>query len=178
MDLETKKFLEGTHTKYGAEMYGDFVTSVERAMGEIDKNWRNYNCLIIAGSHNPKNTDFLIGKIKEARETGRPYYGECFGFQLSFIEYARNVIGIRDATSEEFGEKGTFVVRKRREGLNVGLHNGESYWNNYQVDSYLAEQWEIPQNFFIAQYHASYNSSIFKPHKLIKSFLHLCKKWS
>src|SRR3990167_3155652 len=161
-----------------AEIYGDYQTSIIRAFEEIDKNWRNYNCLIIAGSHNPTNTDFLIGKIKEARETGRPYYGECLGFQLSMIEQARNVLGIKDATSEEFGEKGTFVVRKRPQGLNVGLHNGESYWNNYQVDSYLAEQWEIPQNFFIAQFHASYNSSLFKKHKLIVNFLKYARNYT
>ena len=160
------------------EIYGDYQTSVVRAFDEIDSNWRNYDCLIICGSHNPKDIDFLIGKIKEARETGRPYYGECLGFQLSMIEYARNIVGIKDATSEEFGDKGTFVVMKRKQGLNVGLHHGESYWNNYEVDSFLAEKWEISPNFFIAQYHASYNSSLFKPHKLIKSFLKYAKEYT
>lgn len=153
------------------EFFGEYRSSVKKAFEEIDKNYNQYDALVICGSHHPKDIELLIGKIKEARETGRPFYGECFGYQLAAIEYARNVIGIKDATSEEFGE-GTFVVAKRKDGLNVGLKNGQSYWNNYEV---ILPYMEIPQNFFVAQYHASYQSSIDKPHKLIKSFLSYAK---
>ena len=147
---------------------------MEKALSEIDENWRNYKGLIICGSHNPHDIELIIGKIKEARETGLPLYAECWGHQLCVIEYARNVLGIKDATSEEFG-KGTFVVKKRKEGLNVGLKNGESFWNNYEVD---LPNWEKPKNFFTAQFHASYQSSFFKPHPLIKSFLKYAKEYT
>ena len=40
-------------------------------------------------------------------------------------------MGIKNATSEEFGQ-GVFVVKKRPE-LKVGLHDGESWWSNYEV---------------------------------------------
>ena len=153
------------------EIYGEFTTSIIKAFSEIDKNYYKYNALVIGGSHNPSNQEYLIKKIKEARENGTPFYGECWGYQLAAVEYAINVLGIKDATSEEWG-KGTFIVKKRKNGLNVGLRNGESYWNNYEVD---LPNWEIPKNFFIAQYHASYQSSFFKPHKLIKDFINYVK---
>ena len=153
------------------EFYGDYRPSLEKALTEIDKNWQDYKGLIICGSHNPKDTEFLINKIKEARKNNFPFYGECFGHQLCAIEYARNVLGVEDATSEEWGQ-GTFVIKKRKDGLNVGLKNGESYWNNYEVD---LPDWEKPKNFFTAQYHASYQSSIDKPHPLIKLFLQYAK---
>ena len=117
--------------------------------------------------------DFLLNKIKEARELGLPYYGECFGHQLAAIEYARNILKIADATSEELG-KGTWVVKKRPEGLKVGLYEGESYWNNYEV----VIDWEKPKNFFTAQYHASYQSSIDKPHNLLVNFLIYAKSYN
>lgn len=51
----------------------------------------------------------IEGKIKVAqycRESGKPYLGLCLGSQIMAIEYARNVLGIKDATSEEFDEGG------------------------------------------------------------------------
>ncbi len=45
------------------------------------------------------------GKIiaaKYARETGTPYLGICLGFQVAVIEFARNVLGLKDANSSEF----------------------------------------------------------------------------
>ena len=67
------------------EIYGDYQISVLRSFSEIDPNYNKLDALVIAGSHNPTNTDFLIGKIKEASETGRPYYGECLCYQFTFF---------------------------------------------------------------------------------------------
>jgi CTP synthase len=44
----------------------------------------------------------MIQAAKWARENKTPYLGICLGMQIAVIEYARNVIGIPDATSEEF----------------------------------------------------------------------------
>lgn len=153
------------------QILGDFQPSVRRALEEIDPKYDELDALVICGTHSPQDEESLIAHIKHARETGRPYYGECYGHQLAAIESARNVLGIPDATSEEFGQ-GTFVVKKRPAGLNVGLREGESYWNNYEV----IIDWDKPKNFFTAQFHASYQSSIDKPHPLIKSFLTYAKR--
>ncbi len=51
----------------------------------------------------------IEGKIKVAqfcREHKKPYLGLCLGSQIMAIEFARNVLGITDATSEEFDEEG------------------------------------------------------------------------
>lgn len=157
------------------EILGDFTTSLIKAFEEIDKDYYKYDALVIAGSHNPQNPEELIAKIKEARKGDRPFYAECYGHQLCVIEFARNVLGIKDATSEEWGI-GTFVIKKRKQGLNVGLKNGESYWNNYEVD--LPVPMNNPKNFFTSQSHPSYQSSFFKPHPLIKEFLNYAKKAS
>lgn len=158
------------------EILGDYVTSVKRAFEEIDPNYNDYDALVICGSHNPKDTEELIGKIKLARENGRPFYGECYGHQLCAIEYARNKLGIKDATSEEWGQ-GTFVVKKLPE-LNVGLKEGQSYWNNYKVIDEIIEKWARPINFFTAQYHASYQSSLGDFHPLIEEFLNYAREYT
>lgn len=43
---------------------------------------------------------------KHARENKIPYLGICLGSQIMAIEYARNVLGITDASSEEFTPEG------------------------------------------------------------------------
>lgn len=154
------------------EIYNSFQTSVKKALDEIDINWPKYRGLIICGTHNPEDTERLIDKIKIARELNLPYLGICFGHQIAAIEYARNVLGIKDATSEEFGE-GTFVVKKRQD-LKVGLHDGESYWNNYEV---VLDKWENPENFFTSQFHPEYESSIDKPHPLLVKFIDYAKSF-
>ena len=152
------------------EILNDFSTSVKRALTEIDKKWESYPGLIVCGTHTPHNTEEMIALIKEARENGTPTLLICFGHQLGAIEYARNVLKIKDATSEEFGE-GTFVVKRRPE-LKVGLHEGESWWSNYDV----AIDWKKPSHFYTAPYHPEYQSAPDRPHPLLVEFLMACKK--
>jgi len=115
------------------EIISDFITSVHKALEEIDPNYESYTGLVIAGTHAPtvESVEQQIQKIKEAREAGTPTLLICHGQQVGAIEYARNVKGIKDATSEEYGT-GTFVVKKR-DALKVGLHEGESWWSYYEV---------------------------------------------
>ena len=46
----------------------------------------------------------MILAAKYARENKIPYFGICLGMQIAVIEYARNVLGIKDANSGEFDE--------------------------------------------------------------------------
>jgi CTP synthase (UTP-ammonia lyase) len=151
---------------------GPFDTTVKKALTEIDANWPNYPGLVVCGSHTPYEPEKLIARIEEARVSGTPFLGICYGHQLAAIEFARNVLGIEDATSEEWGT-GTFVVQKRPE-LNVGLHNGETYWNNYEVRKDIEELWVKPDNFITVQFHPEYQSSVDKPHPILKQFLQIC----
>jgi CTP synthase len=44
--------------------------------------------------------------IQYARENNMPFLGLCFGFQLATIEFARNKLGLKDASSFEFTKEG------------------------------------------------------------------------
>jgi len=159
----------------------DFNTTVKKALSEIDSNWESYQGVVICGTHTPLiyEVEKQLEIIQNARIIGIPLLGICFGHQLVAIEYARNVLGIKDATSEEFG-KGTFVVKKREEGLKVGLIDGESWWNNYEVDYLLLNGFERTKPFYFitCQFHPEYQSSADKPHYLLVKFLDICKSES
>lgn len=154
------------------EILSEYQTNVRRALGEIKPDYEKLDALVICGTHSPNvdEVDGMIEKIKHARETGRPFLGICYGYQLATIEYARNVLGIKDATSEEFGTSGTPVVKKL-DTLNVGLKDGESYWNNYAVSI----DWPVPENFFVSQFHPEYQSMKGRPHRLLVNFLNYAR---
>lgn len=152
------------------QIVNDFQTSVSKALSEIDQDWRKYNGLIICGTHNPQNTEELINMVEEARLSSKPALLICFGYQIGAIEYARNVLGIKDATSEEFGV-GTFVVKKRPEPW-IGLIEDESWWSYYEV----VIDWPIPENFIAVPYHPEYQSSKYDPHPLLVEFINKSKK--
>lgn len=169
------------------KILGEFQTTVRKALTEIDPNWESYDGLIICGTHKPEKWEELIGEITHAREHNLPFLGICFGHQLAAIEYARNILGITDATSAEFSpggagaadqtKPGTDVVY-RLEGLNVGQHDGESYWNHYEVVPGILEVWKKADNFITCQFHPEYGSSIDKPHPLLLKFLFHAKNHS
>ena len=160
-------------------LLNDFSTSVRKALDEIDPAWPTYEGLIVCGTHSPHDTEDIILAIETARKLHKPILGICAGLQLMAIEYARNVLGIEDATSEEFG-KGTFVVKKLP-SLNVGLKDGESYWNNYVVRQDILEKMRnklFSPRCVGVQFHPEYGSSIKKPHPILLNFINECKNYA
>lgn len=147
----------------------DFSTNVHRALGEIDPKYMEYPGIVICGTHTPHDVEKYINSISVCRKTKIPYLGICFGYQLAAIEYARNVRGIKDATSQEFGE-GFYAVSKLPEPR-IGLREGESYWQYYGVTI----DFQVPDHFFISQFHPEYQSRKNKPHLLLVDFLEYAK---
>ena len=66
--------------------------------------------ILVPGGFGSRGTEGKIKAIQYAREKKKPFFGICLGLQLAVIEFARNVVGIKNATSMEFTDKGDFVV--------------------------------------------------------------------
>lgn len=58
--------------------------------------------IIVPGGFGSRGVEGMITCSKYARENGIPYFGICLGMQTAVIEYARNVVGYKDAHSSEF----------------------------------------------------------------------------
>ncbi len=58
--------------------------------------------ILVAGGFGNRGIEGKMQAIKYARENKIPYLGICLGMQLSIIEFARNVLGLKDANSVEF----------------------------------------------------------------------------
>ncbi|MED1125204.1 CTP synthase [Bacillus atrophaeus] len=64
---------------------------------------RNANAILAPGGFGDRGVEGIINSIKYARENRIPFFGICLGMQLAVVEFARNVLGIEDAHSSEFG---------------------------------------------------------------------------
>jgi len=73
--------------------------------------------ILVPGGFGERGAEGKIMAAKYAREKEIPYFGICFGMQMACLEAARNLAGIEDASSSEFGEAGKHVVGLMTEWL-------------------------------------------------------------
>jgi CTP synthase len=59
--------------------------------------------VLVPGAFGERGSEGMIRAVGFAREHAIPYFGICFGMQMAMIEAARNLAGIRQASSTEFG---------------------------------------------------------------------------
>jgi CTP synthase len=71
--------------------------------------------VLVPGGFGEDGVEGKISIIEEARIKKIPCLGICYGMQMAVIEYARNVLKIKDATSSEFSKKGSFLIGTMRE---------------------------------------------------------------
>jgi CTP synthase len=66
--------------------------------------------VVVPGGFGTRGVEGMILATKYARENDIPFLGLCYGLQIATIEFARNVCGIKDATSTEMNSKGKHQV--------------------------------------------------------------------
>ena len=64
-----------------------------------------FSAILVPGGFGKRGTEGMIQAAKFAREKNIPFFGICLGMQMAIIEIARNVLGIKNAYSEEFIER-------------------------------------------------------------------------
>jgi CTP synthase len=64
-----------------------------------------YDGILVPGGFGSTGIEGKIRVIEYARTKGIPYFGLCYGMQLLVIEYARNVLGLKGAHTEEVDKK-------------------------------------------------------------------------
>lgn len=86
--------------------------------------------VIVPGGFGSRGVEGKVACVRHCREQRVPYLGICLGFQVAVIEFARNVLGIADATSTEFDPESASAViselpeQKKIEGLGGTMRLG------------------------------------------------------
>ncbi|MUN28685.1 CTP synthase [Sulfuracidifex metallicus] len=66
--------------------------------------------VIVLPGFGARGTEGKIKAIKYVRENNIPFLGICFGFQLAVVEFARDVLSLKDANSTEINPSTTYPV--------------------------------------------------------------------
>ena len=61
-----------------------------------------YDGIVVPGGFGDRGIEGMVETIKVARENNIPFLGICLGMQMAVVEFARNVLGLKDANSAEF----------------------------------------------------------------------------
>jgi CTP synthase len=86
------------------------IDSESLKFSEIKKKLKGISGILIPGGFGKRGTEGKIEAIKYAREKKIPFFGICFGMQMAIIEFARNKLNIKKATSSEFGVGGVPII--------------------------------------------------------------------
>ncbi len=65
---------------------------------------KDIQAVVVPGGFGVRGIEGKLNVIRYARENNVPFLGLCLGMQCAVIEYARHVVGIKDANSKEFDE--------------------------------------------------------------------------
>ncbi len=71
---------------------------------------KKYDGVIVPGGFGSSGVEGKIKVIQYARENKIPFFGLCYGMQLAVVEFARNVLGWKDAHTAEINPRTTHPV--------------------------------------------------------------------
>ena len=110
VDLEDSYLSVIESVKHGGfanntKVHIDVVDSEKITSRNVKKELSKYNGIIVPGGFGKRGIEGMIETIRYARENDIPFLGICLGMQMAVVEFSRNVLGLKDANSEEFSEK-------------------------------------------------------------------------
>lgn len=81
-----------------------WIHAEELNEGNADGFLNDVDGILVPGGFGDRGIDGKITAIKYARENKIPFLGICLGMQMAAVEFARNVLGLKDAHSSEFNQ--------------------------------------------------------------------------
>lgn len=98
----------GYHHNVDVEL--KWIDASEVTNNSVDSILNDCDGILVPGGFGKRATEGKIAAIKYARVNNIPLLGICYGMQLALIEYANNVLGIKDATSSEIDSNGKSLI--------------------------------------------------------------------
>ena len=94
------------HAGYGegVNVNIEWIDSEEITRENVKEKLAPCKGIVVPGGFGSRGVEGMIETVRYARENNLPFLGICLGMQVTVIEYARNVLGLKDANSREFDE--------------------------------------------------------------------------
>ena len=87
-----------------------WVDSEEITPENVAEKLKGVDGILVPGGFGTRGTEGKIEAIRYAREEKIPFLGICLGMQMAIVEFARDVIGYKDANSIELDPETTHPV--------------------------------------------------------------------
>ncbi|MFG1491971.1 CTP synthase [Halobacteriovorax sp. ZH4_bin.1] len=111
-----------------------YVDSEEIEKDGAAKLLKDVQGVLVPGGFGERGTEGKISAIQYARENKVPFFGICLGMQLAIVEYARNICGLKDATSEEFNNGGDLLIHYMEGQTRDGAKGGSMRLGSYECE--------------------------------------------
>lgn len=122
----------------------DWVESEDLMDDDYETHLREYDAILVPGGFGKRGVAGMIRAITYARKSKTPYFGICLGMQTACIEFARNVVDLKDADSTEFNEDSPNpVIFKLRDLVDVEELGGTmrlGAWDCHLSDGTVAKE--------------------------------------
>lgn len=143
--LSVAEALSHAGYEYNAMVQIHWLDSEQINEENLDEVFDGIDGIIVPGGFGDRGIEGMILSAKYAREHQIPYFGICLGMQIAVIEYARDVLGMKDAHSGEFDESCAHKVIDFMPGQSDEINKGGtlrlgSYPCMIQPDT-IMEQW-------------------------------------
>ncbi len=90
---------------HGVKVNVDFIDAQTLDKNNVDTILKDKHGIVIPGGFGKRGTEGKMAAITYARKHNLPFLGICYGMHLAAIEFARNVIGLSEASSTEIDQK-------------------------------------------------------------------------
>ena len=99
--LSVNEALKHGGLDHDAHVNIDWVDSESITEENVAERLKNADGILVPGGFGTRGIEGKIAAAKYARENKVPYLGICLGLQIAIIEFARNVLGLKDANTTE-----------------------------------------------------------------------------
>jgi CTP synthase len=96
------KAVEHCSTHLACDVELDWISATDVTDDNAKSLLGHLDAVIVPGGFGARGVEGKISCVRYCRESKLPYLGICLGFQVAVIEFARNVMGLKDANSTEF----------------------------------------------------------------------------
>lgn len=148
--LSVNEALNHAGIKYKHKIKINWVDAEKISEKNVGKFFSESSGLIVPGGFSRRATPGKITAIKYARENKIPFFGINYGMQLALIEFARNVLNLKEATTTELDPKTSeplindikdhLSIDKMGRNLRIGLSEFDIKSNTKAFNAYLTKQ--------------------------------------
>ncbi|MBR4162937.1 MAG: CTP synthase [Solobacterium sp.] len=119
--IESFKHAGYTHQ---AHVHVKWIEAEDVTQESAEKLFSDVDGICVPGGFGDRGIEGMIESARYAREHNIPYLGLCLGMQICTIEFARNVLGYKDANSNEFNPESKHKVIDFMPGQNDEMDKG------------------------------------------------------